>query len=260
MAVIRKGTVARPGVHRRLDGTEEVVTIRELKEAAWFQDRIPLVLKHPETGYINPADRIGSVRQFWNEEEQKMDGEYWFFEEDEYWGKIPARLQTLILDDSQPIKTMSGGFRVPKEWDGDYKPRHWDHIAIDVENPQQNIGIEEGNIRMEELPETFRIEETPEIAGKPKETPSEPEEATSPILQLGITIGELKAENKVLRERLDAIVEQIAPKEEKEEPKAQEEATEPAPPKPKVVIPKGAAKAAKETDDDGMIRFTMGQE
>ena len=55
MAIKRKGTVARPGVHKNvITGKDEVITWEELKEAVQFQNRIPLVLSHPITGYINP--------------------------------------------------------------------------------------------------------------------------------------------------------------------------------------------------------------
>jgi len=255
LAYKRKGIIARPGVHRRLDGTEEVITWNELKEAVQFQNRIPLVLKHPATGYINPQDRIGTVTQRANEEKQVIEGEYWFFEEPEYWNQLPKDLQRMILSGDE-IKRISAGYRVPKSWEGDYKPRHYDHIAIDVDNPMQDIGISKGDVRMEsKLPEDFRVEETPTIEGEHKEEqPAVPKTEPYNPIELGIMIGELKAEVKQLREQLQT---KPATQEKVEETRPEPEDTpKTAPPKPKDIIPQGSAQEKSELDEDGVFRFS----
>jgi len=262
VAYKRKGIVARPGVHRRLDGTEEVITWQELKEAVQFQNRIPLVLKHPETGYIDPKDRIGTVTQRANEEQQVIEGEYWFFEEPEYWNKLPKDLQQMILRGDE-IKRISAGYRVPKAWEGDYKPRHYDHIAVDVDNPMQDIGISKGDVRMESnLPEDFRIEETPEISEELKEgVKPAPAEPYDPV-NLGITIGKMQAQIDTLTAKLaESEAKQTTPpaapeRTEEPEPVAMEETTTPDPPKAKTTVPVGASSRKKDgPDDDG--RFVI---
>lgn len=264
MAIKRRGIIARPGVHKRLDGTEEVITAQELKEAVQFQNRIPLVLKHPPNGSIDPKDRFGTATQKWNEEKQVVDGEYWFFEEPEYWNKIPKDLQKLILDERQAIKTLSAGYRVPKKWEGDYKPRQWDHIAIDENNPMQNIGIE-GSVRMESnFPEDFRIEsETPEISGEPnnKEDSLPPKAVPYDPVNFGRMIGKLEAEVESLRREL---AESKATKQEPAAPERTEikaaepeETTTPDPPKPKTTVPVGSASKKDGPDEDGIFHIVV---
>lgn len=265
MAHKRKGIIARPGIHRRLDGTEEVITAEELKESVLFQNRIPLVRKHPKEGTIDPADRFGTALARWNDEMQVLEAEYWFFEEEKYWNLIPPELQKKILDPSQPIKSLSAGYKVPKKWEGQYKPRQWDHIAIDEENPMQDIGIE-GSVRMESnFPDDFRIEsESPEISGEKKEGSLPAKTEPYDPVALGITIGKMQAQ-------IDSLKEQLAEREVKQEPAAPErteesvaveteEATTPDPPKAKTTIPKGAAQKKDAPDDDGVFRIVVGQE
>ena len=262
MAYKRKGIIARPGVHRRLDGTEEVITWNELKEAVQFQNRIPLVLKHPETGYINPKDRIGTVTQRANEEKQVIEGEYWFFEEPEYWNQLPKDLQKMILSGDE-IKRISAGYRVPKSWEGDYKPRHYDHIAIDVDNPMQDIGISKGDVRMEsKLPDDFRIEETPEISEEVKEGVLPAKTEPYDPVQLGITIGKMQTQIEALTAKLaESEAKQTPPAapERTEEPKAMvpEETTTPDPPKPKTTVPVGAASKRDAPDEDGRFKIVV---
>jgi len=267
VAYKRKGIIARPGIHRRLDGTEEVITAEELKESVLFQNRIPLVLKHPKEGTIDPSDRFGTALARWNDEKQVLEAEYWFFEEPEYWNKIPKDLQQMILDHTREIKTLSAGYKVPKKWEGAYKPRQWDHIAIDEKNPMQDIGIE-GSVRMESnFPDDFRIEsETPEISGEKKEGTLPAKTTPYDPVSLGITIGKMQAQIDSLTEQLarksEVKQEPAAPErtEDIQEPVEREEATTPDPPKARTTIPKGAAKRDDAPDEDGVFRITVGQE
>ena len=262
MAYKRKGIIARPGIHRRLDGTEEVVTWEELKEAVQFQRDISLVLHHPIGGAINPKDRIGRVIQEINEKEQVIEGDFLFFEEKKYWDQIPLDLRRKIVGGD--AISLSTGYKIGAIVDGRQTSRQYDHIALDVKNPMQNVGIEEGSVRMEELPENFRIEETPEIIGDKKTEPTLPAK-TEPFdpVNLGITIGKMQAQ-------IDALNKQIAEKEQEKkdsptqekqvvEPAAEpEKTTTPDPPKPKTTVPAGASSQKKDgPDEDGRFRIVV---
>jgi hypothetical protein len=253
MAVKRKGIVARPGVHKNLiSGKDEVITWDELKEAVQFQNRIPLVLSHPLTGYINPNERIGTVTQRANEKTKEIEGEFWFFDEPKYWDQIPVDLKRKIIG-GQEIN-LSAGYKVGPIVEGRQTSRQYDHIALDVTNPMQDVGITEGDVRMEsKLPENFRIEETPTIVGEKKEEPPVPKTDPYDPVSLGMMIGELRAEVKALREQLNA-------KPAAEEP-AEETRPEPEPipaqepPKPKIVVPQGSAQDESGPDEDGLFVF-----
>jgi hypothetical protein len=250
MAIKRRGVIARPGVHKNLrTGQDEVITWEELKEAVQFQNRIELVLEHPHTFYMSPEDRIGTVTQKVNEKKKQIDGEFWFFDEPKYWNKIPPDLKRKIIG-GQEIN-MSAGYKVGQIVEGRQTSRKYDHIALDVNNPMQNVGIEKGSVRMEsELPDDVRIEETPTIEGEKKEEvpKTEPYDPVS----LGIMIGELKAEIKALREQVST---KPAVEETTEETRPEPETIPPPePPKPETVVPQSAPQTS-ETDDDGQFVF-----
>jgi len=259
VAIKRKGIVARPGVHKNvLTGKDEVITWEELKRAIQFQNRIPLVLSHPTTGYINPDERIGTVTQTANDKEKVIEGEFWFFDEPECWDQIPPDLKKKIIG-GQGIP-LSAGYKVGKIIDGRQTSRQYDHIALDVTSPMFNVGITEGDVRMEsKLPNNFRIEETPTIEGteQKKETPvavpkSEPHEP----IALAVMIGELRAEVASLRAQLAERTKPAA-EEPAEEPRPEPAAIpEQEPPKPKTVVPLGAASKREALDEDGVFRIT----
>jgi hypothetical protein len=256
VAIKRRGIVARPGVHRNvITGKDEVITWEELKEAVQFQNRVPLVLSHPMTGYINPNDRIGTVTQRVNEKEKVIEGEFWFFDEPKYWDQIPPDLKKKIIGGSSI--TLSAGYKVGPIVEGRQTSRQYDHIALDVTNPMFNVGIQEGDVRMEsKLPENFRIEETPTIEGvKKEELPTTPKTEPYEALQLGVIIGELKAEIAALKEQLKKPAVEETTEETRPEP---EEITTPEPPKPKTVVPQGSASKKDAPDEDGVFRITVG--
>jgi len=255
MAVKRKGTVARPGVHKNvITGKDEVITWEELKEAVQFQNRIPLVLSHPLTGYINPNERIGTVTQTVNEKKKEIEGEFWFFDEPKYWDQIPVDLKKRIIGGKEI--NLSAGYKVGPIVEGRQTSRQYDHIALDVKSPMHNVGITEGDVRMEsKLPENFRIEETPTIVGDKKEEAPVPKTEPHNSLALAVMIGELKTEVASLREQLaNKPVVQESTEETRPEP---EVIHEPEPPKPKTVIPQGSAQESDGLDDDGMFRIVM---
>jgi hypothetical protein len=254
VAIKRKGLVARPGVHKNLiTGQDEVITWEELKRAVQFQNRIPLVMEHPQTGYINPDDRIGTVTQTVNERDKVIEGEFWFFDEPECWNTIPPELKRKIIGGAEI--PLSAGYKVGAIVDGRQTSRQYDHIALDVTNPMQDVGITKGDVRMEsELPENFRIEETPTIEGDKKEEPVPPKTEPYDPLALAVMIGELKSEVTALKAQLaerDKPAAEGPAEETKPEP---ESVPEPEPPKPKTVVPQGKSKD-DGLDDDGLFRF-----
>ncbi len=252
MAIKRKGIVARPGVHKNvITGKDEVITWEELKEAVQFQNRIPLVLSHPLKGYINPDERIGTVTQKPNEKTKEIEGEFWFFDEPKYWDQIPVDLKKKIIG-GRGIN-LSAGYKVGAIVEGRQTSRQYDHIALDVKSPMQNVGITEGDVRMEsKLPENFRIEETPAIAGEKKEGDLPPKAEPYDPVQLGMTIGKMQAEIDHLKEQLQAkpVVEEPTEAAEAEPDPIPEQ----APAKPKTVIPQGSA-TDDGPDEDGLFIF-----
>ena len=255
MAIKRKGIVARPGVHKNvISGKDEVITWEELKEAVQFQNRVELCVEHPITGTLNPDERIGTVTQRINEKTKEIEGEFWFFDEPKYWGRIPPELKKKIIGGKEI--NLSAGYKVGSIVEGRQTSRRYDHIALDVKNPMFDyVGIEKGDVRMEsKLPENFRIEETPTIEGTEQKKETVPKTDPYDPVSLGMMIGELKAEVASLKE-------QLATKPAVEEP-TEETRPEPAPvpeqepPKPKTVIPQGSATDDSGPDEDGLFTFT----
>lgn len=257
MAIKRKGIVAKPGVHNNIiTGKDEVITWDELKEAVQFQNRIPLVLSHPLTGYINPNERIGTVTQRANEKTKEIEGEFWFFDEPKYWDQIPQDLKKKIIG-GQAID-LSAGYKVGPIVEGRQTSRQYDHIALDIKSPMFGVGIKEGDVRMEsKLPDNFRIEETPTIEGveQKKETPVPKTEPYDPV-SLGVMIGELKAQVDSLKKQLEEQQTKPAMEEPTEETRPEPEPIpEQEPPKPKTVIPQGSATDDSGPDEDGLFVF-----
>ena len=257
MAIKRKGIVAKPGVHKNpRTGQDEVITWEELKRAVQFQNRVPLVLQHPSMGYINPDERIGTVTQTINEKNKQIDGEFWFFDEPECWNQIPAELKRRIIGGAEI--PLSAGYRVGKVVNGTQTSRQYDHIALDITNPMFDyVGITKGDVRMEsKLPDNFRIEETPTIAGEKKEEQETPVPKTEPYnnIALAVMIGELRAEIAQLKaEKQTKPVAEEPAEETRPEPVA---IPEQDPPKPKTVVPQGAALKKDAPDEDGMFRIS----
>lgn len=246
MAVIKTGVVARPGTHG-----DEVVTADSLKRATWYQNRIPLIVgPHPAGGYAYPDDYVGTVGLRWNDEQQQVDGEFWFF--DEKWDSLPEEIKRK-LKSNEEIR-LSAGYETRTDEQNRQKWRKWDHIALGVLNPLiDNVGV---NVRMEEqMPEGFRCEEEPVITGE--------EEKTEKPKTLNLTPAQLQTV-------IDTAVEKaLAKKEEtptEEEPS--EEVTEKAPeeaevalpePEPEMVLPASAPSRKKmsgiEITEDGWWKF-----
>jgi hypothetical protein len=230
--VRRPGIVARPGKHK-----DEVVTAKELQRAVQFQNRIPLIIgPHPLGGYSSPMDWIGTVSTKWNDTEQRVDGEFSFF--DEEWDRIPPEVRRMILNRERI--NLSAGYQIGEVVDGVQIGRKWDHLALNVTDPlHDDVGV---NIRMEsEFPDNFRTEETPEIPGEEKKE-QEPTPAAAPA----ITEDQVKG---WITDAMAAVVASQKPKEqEPQEPeKTPEEEVEEAKPDP---VPKEVLPASAPSKDD----------
>ena len=254
MAIKRDGIVARPGTHKR-GGMDEVVTAEQLKRAIQIQNRIPLILgPHPAGGIMNPLDAIGTVTQRWNDAEQRVDGEFWFFNESEEelrkWLLIPQSIRDRIVNyDRVPL---SASYQIGKIEEGIQIGRLYDHLALNVENPMhEDVGV---NVRMEaELPENYRIESESEISEVEPQEPLKPREVRFSEEQF-----------KHLTERLDKLESLVsAPPAEPEKPEVQateevlEETPEPTPQEPKVEPKKVIARSTAPSEDDYPLNDDM---
>ena len=259
MAYKRKGIVAKPGVHHNhITGQDEVVTWEELKKAVQFQNRIPIVLRHPQTGYITPDDRIGTVTHRVNEKKKVIEGEFWFFDEPEYWGQIPPEIKKKIVG-GQEMK-LSAGYKVGKVVEGRQTSRQYNHIVLDAKSPMfADVGIEEGSVRMEsKLPDNFRIEETPTIEGDKKEDPkTQPVAPQTQDKEFWIEYGKKLARLEQLEaEKNKPVVEETT---EETSPETVP-SPEPSPPKAKTTVPQGAASKKDGLEEDGVFVIDVAKE
>ena len=248
MAIKRQGIVARPGTHK-----DEVITAKELQRAIQYQNRIPLIVgPHPVGGYSSPSDWIGTVSTRWNETANRVDGDFWFF--DEEWNRVPEEVRRKILNKKEV--NLSAGYQVGKVEDGIQIGRKWDHLALNVTSPMfEDVGV---NVRMEsEFPENFRVEETPVIPG---DEPKEEKPAAMPTAEQIQDIVD-KAVTAALEAQKPVEVE--SPKEEEpvEEAPQEEEVVEARPdPVPKEVLPASApapkSKDGPEVLDDGWWKLS----
>jgi len=144
---------------------------------------------------------------------------------------------------------------VGKIVNGQQTSRQYDHIALDVTNPMQDIGIQEGDVRMEsKLPENFRIEETPTIEGdREKEPAKEPEKDREFWIEYGRKLARLEQlEQEKTKPAVEETTEETSP--------APEPDPELEPRKAKTVVPQGAASKKDTADEDGQFRIVVGQE
>ena len=258
--VKREGIVARPGVHRRRDGSEEVVTKEELQRAIRFQNRIPLIVgPHPAGGYASPTDFVGTVTPYWDDAHNLLAGKFWFF--DEEWERIPEEIRKRIL--SGELVKLSAGYEVGKVENGHQVGRKWDHLALGVDNPMHpDVGV---NVRVEEeFPENFRTEQEAEIGSEKKAEQRPPEKA--PVQQT-MTFTKEQFDQLLAAIRPYPQPQAPHPAEEKleravavvEQPKQAETVVVPTPPQPKPqveparTIPKDTS-APGEPEHDGLFK------
>jgi hypothetical protein len=109
------------------------------------------------------------------------------------------------------------------------------------------------------LPENFRIEETPTIEGTEKKEAPVPVPKTEPheSIALAVMIGELRGELASLREQLAERTTKPVVEDTTEESRPEPaQIPEQEPPKPKTVVPLGAASKKDAPDEDGMFRIS----
>ena len=255
MAIKRKGVVAVPGEYVYGDRTERK-SAEELRAAAERQPILALTYGHPTGGLPKASDFIGTVAQKWNEEKQRVDGDFWFYDE------IPDAIREKIVNEwPTPI---SAGFTVESVQDSAQKGIFYTHIAVlkDSEDPKCPLGKCGVNVRMESnSPVDYRYEkaQSPAEPAAPIEPPKK-EPITMEVLQA--QLAELKALVAGLNRpaTAPAVTKTEEPKEETPEQPAEEipPITFEEPPKPKMVIPAGvssgvASKKENMTEDGWFI-------
>jgi len=171
MALKRKGIVAVPGEYKYGENTE-IKTAEELKKAAERQPIITLTKGHPVDGMPSAKDIIGTLSQKWNEERQRVEGEFWFHEE-----SIPDSIREKIVN-LEPL-AISPGFMIDGIEDGVQKGIVYTHMAVleeeDPRCPLDTCGI---NLRMdskEDAARLYRFDQKAEL-----EAPAPPEESKEP--------------------------------------------------------------------------------
>ena len=243
----KKGILAVPGEYKFGD-TTEVKTAEELKLAAQRQPILTLTLGHPAGSLPSESDYIGTVAQKWNEEKQRVEGDFWFYDE-----HIPPHIRERIVNDV-PLK-ISAGYTVDRIEEGIQKGILYSHIAIidggDPKCPLDKCGV---NVRMESN-SNLRYEQEQEI-----DEPKEPE-VTETVETVPTTVTFTEKQFEQLLEAIRPPVpappaEQKPEVEEKVIEEVTEEPAAPTPPEPRMepekVIPTGTSPSAEEfaTNDD----------
>ena len=173
-----KGVVAVPGQYKYGD-VIEVKTAEELKDAAQRNPIIPLTFGHTVDGLPPTASmQIGTLSQKWSEEQQKVLGDFWFYEE-----KIPASLRKKI-DNGERLPISAGLLLDSVDEDGTQRGISYTHMAIlEGEDPKCPLGTCGVNVRVESE-RIVRLEQTAELTTPPpppeaekKETEATPEAA-----------------------------------------------------------------------------------
>ena len=165
MAIKRRGIVATPGTYKYGENTE-VKTAKELREAAERQPIIMLTKGHPVDGMPSARDVIGTVSQKWNEQKQRVDGEFWFHDEN-----TPDNIRENIVN-MHPV-SISPGFMIDRIGEhGEQEGIVYTHLAIlDDEDPRCPLGTCGVNIRMDSKdgPRMARFDQKTDL-----EPPAEP--------------------------------------------------------------------------------------
>lgn len=233
----------------------EVKTPDELKAAAERQPIIPLTLGHPSRGYPQASDFIGTVNQKWNEAKQRVDAEFWFYDE------VPDEVRQKIVNGwPTPI---SAGFTVEKVENGAQKGVFYTHVAIlrDTDDPKCPLGQCGVNVRMESnlTEDNYRYEQ----ATDPSDTTDRPKK-TEPYdpVSLGMVIGELRAEVAALRKELNIRKEEPVPQKQEvesteahaEPPEASQQET---PRATQRILPAGELPQEEELKRDNLGRIIL---
>jgi len=246
MAIKKQGILAHVGEFKFGDRTE-IKTASELKKAVERQPIIMLTHGHPAGHLPTVSDYIGTVSQKWNEEKQRVDGDFWFYDE-----HIPEHIRERIVND-RPVK-ISAGYSVDRVEEGIQKGILYSHIAVlneeaDPKCPLDKCGV---NVRMESNSE-IRYEQAQDI-----DKPEEPEKETVKPAPTSVTFTD--EQFKQLLETIRPVVPEPPVVEETKVEEATKEVPEepsaPTPPEPRMepekVIPRGTAPSEAEyaTNDD----------
>lgn len=250
----KKGILAVPGEYKFGDRTE-IKTAEELKLAAQRQPILTLTLGHPGGSLPSESDYLGTVAQKWNEEKQRVDGDFWFYDE-----HIPPHIRERIAN-NEPVM-ISAGYTVDRVEEGIQKGILYTHIAIvdggDPKCPLDKCGV---NVRMESN-SNLRYEQEQEI-DEPKETEDKETVQTPPSVTF-------------TKEQFDQLLEAIRPVvpeppaeqkpevEEKVIEEVQVEPSAPTPPEPRMepekVISTGTSPSTEEyplNDDTVAVSVKM---
>ena len=229
----KKGILAVPGEYKFGDNTE-IKTAEELKLAAQRQPILTLTLGHPAGHIPKASDYIGTVSQKWNEEKQRVDGDFWFYDE-----HIPQHIRERIVNNT-PVK-ISAGYTVDSVEEGIQKGILYSHIAIveggDPKCPLDKCGV---NVRMESNSE-LRYEQEQDI-DEPKE-PEVKETVTTAPTSITFTDEQFKQLLDTIRPETPAVQKPEVIQEVTEEVLV-EPSTPPLPEprmEPEKVIPRGTA-------------------
>lgn len=251
MAFKRKGVIAVPGAYKYND-KEEFKTAEELERIANLQGEIMLTLGHPDGGLPSQKDYIGKVFPKWDSENQKLLGDFWFY--DEYLDKLPPAVRDRVVN-NQGV-SISTGFKLDGVEDGAQKGALYSHVVILVDEdplcPLDSCGI---NVRQESSDLT-RYEEKSEI--------KEPQTKEEPTLRgdSGFTEVQLSQLKELVASLIAPPKETVAVAETEpiETPAVEAEAEQPpapTPPEPKVepktVIPTSQSTSAELEFEDGYM-------
>ena len=233
-----RGVLAAPGEYKYGD-TVEVKTAQELKDAAMRFPIVPLSYGHTLDNLQPTAStQIGTVSQKWSEDQQKVLGEFWLFEE-----KIPEKLRTKI-DNGEPIPISAGIMLDAVDEDGTQRGISYTHVAV-LEGEDPKCPLDTCGIHMRvESDRLSRLEQSTDIP--PPEPAAEKEEnEESPPVKPNLVDGgytskevELEAEEP----KPEAPVEQKPEEEPSEQTQVREEEVRL---EPEVVIPVEAPVAQK---------------
>lgn len=156
-AIKRKGVIARPGNYKYSWGTE-TKTADDLKESVSYHPTIKLTLGHPEDGRTRREDFLGYVKPSWDEVQNALMGDFWFYEE--HFHKIPENIRDKIAN-GEPW-SISTGFTTDGKGKASVEQEDWniqkgiffDHVAVLREEdepicPLGECGINIATVRQE---------------------------------------------------------------------------------------------------------------
>lgn len=233
-----KGVFAAPGEYTYGDA-KYMKTAEELKLAAERQPIIRLVMGHPVDGHPFARDVIGTVSQKWDEKNQVVNGDFWFYDD-----MIPDDIREKLYK-KQPIP-ISAGIMPDEIVDDTLKGISYTHMAIVTdEDPKCPLDVCGINVIMESEPNRIVLQEQKTELEAPIEKEAEPvvEEVTKPD---EVEVTEPESEEPETTE----------PAEQKPEEEVEPEPVEEVKLVPEVIIPVGTIVPKEwERDESGWVTF-----